>query len=142
MFASIARTTRSYVNTLPLRNLSSEKSVNRVTLIGRAGSDAQVKGTMDHPVVTFSMATTAGSKTDWHKISVFNPGLRGVAEKFVKQGDRLFVEGRLSYGHYVDAQGNARPITSIIADEMIFLSSSERSKQESNEDADEDEQSL
>lgn len=104
-----------------VRGMASERSLNRVTLIGRAGSDAQLKGTMEHPVVIFNLATT-NQKTEWHRISVFKNGLRSLAENYVKSGARLYVEGKISYGHIIDAQGNAVPTTSIIADDIVFLS--------------------
>lgn len=106
-----------------VRGIATEKCLNRVTLIGRVGADAQLKGTVEHPVVIFSLATNSGGvKTEWHKISVFRPGLRQAAEDYVKSGSRLMVEGKISYGHIVDSQGNAVPTTSIIADDIIFLS--------------------
>lgn len=105
-----------------VRGIATEKCLNRVTLIGRVGADAQLKGTVDHPVVIFNVATNTGPKTEWHRVSVFKPGLRQVTEEYVKSGSRLFVEGKLSHGHIVDAQGNAVPTTSIIAEDIIFLS--------------------
>lgn len=105
-----------------VRNLGTERSLNRVTLIGRVGADAILKGTEEHPVVIFNVATTSAQKTEWHKISVFKPGLRTLAETYVKSGSRLMVEGKLSHGHIVDNQGQATPATSIIADDIIFLS--------------------
>lgn len=109
-----------------------ERSINRVTLIGRAGGDAQLKGTVEHPVVIFNMATNAGQKTEWHRISIFKPGLRELAETHVKSGIRLFVEGKLSYGHVVDSQGAAVPVTSIIADDIVFLSSKDSASDQGN----------
>ena len=113
-----------------VRGMATEKCLNRVTLIGRAGADAQLKGTLEHPVVIFNIATNTGPKTEWHRISVFRPGLRQVAEEYVKSGTRLFLEGKLSHGHIVDAQGHAVPTTSIIADDIIFLSNKGGSSQE------------
>lgn len=104
-----------------VRRIGTERSLNRVTLIGRVGQDAQLKGSFEHPVVIFNLATTQ-QKTEWHRISVFKPGLRTVAENYVKSGTRLFVEGKLSYGHIIDGQGNAVPTTSIIAEDIVFLS--------------------
>lgn len=106
-----------------VRRMSSEKSLNKVTLLGRVGADSQLKGTFEHPVVLFNVATNSGPKTEWHRISVFKPGLRQVAEEYVKSGKRVLVEGKLSYGHIIDAQGNAVPTTSIIADDIILLDS-------------------
>lgn len=105
-----------------VRRLGTERSLNRITLIGRAGSNPQLKGTVDHPVVIFSLATNSNSKTEWHRISVFKPNLRNMAENYIKSGNRLFVEGKLSYGHIIDASGNAVPTTSIIAEDIVFLS--------------------
>lgn len=104
-----------------IRLASSERSLNKVTLIGRVGADAQLKGTVEHPVVIFSLATN-GMKPEWHKISVFKPGLRNVAENYVKSGARLYVEGKISYGHIIDSNGTAVPTTSIIAEDLIFMS--------------------
>lgn len=112
------------------RKIATERSLNRVTLIGRVGADAQLKGTVDHPVVIFNVATSSNQKTDWHRISVFKPGLRTLAENYVRSGNRIFVEGNLSYGHIIDAQGNSVPMTSIIADDIIFLSKGNADNQE------------
>lgn len=105
-----------------IRKIGTERSLNRVMLIGRVGSDSALKGTVEHPVVIFNLATTAAQKTEWHRISVFKPGLRTLAENYVKSGTRLLVEGKLSYGHIIDSQGNAVPTTSIIAEDIIFMS--------------------
>lgn len=105
-----------------IRGMATERSLNRVTIIGRAGADAQLKGTVEHPVVQFSVATNSGEKTEWHRISVFKPGLRSLAENYVKSGSRMYVEGKISYGHLIDSNGNATPTTSIIADDIVFLS--------------------
>ena len=113
------------------RGLATEKCLNRVTLIGRVGADAQLKGTSEHPVVIFNVATnTGGPKTEWHRVSVFKPGLRQIAEEYVKSGSRVFLEGKLSHGAIVDAKGNAVPTTSIIAEDIIFLSKSSSASQE------------
>jgi len=118
-----------------IRQLATERSLNRVTLIGRVGADAQLKGTFEHPVVIFSVATNSNQKAEWHRISVFKPGLRSVAENYVKSGTRLYVEGKLSHGHIIDAQGNAVPTTSIIAEDIVFLST--KTAREGQEDLEE-----
>lgn len=107
-----------------IRSLATERSLNRITLVGRVGADAILKGTFEHPVVIFNVATSSDQKTEWHKVSVFEPRLRTLAETYVKSGIRLLVEGRLSHGHVVDKQGQAVPATSIIANDIIFLSKS------------------
>ncbi|XP_018953249.1 single-stranded DNA-binding protein, mitochondrial isoform X3 [Cyprinus carpio] len=114
-------------------------AINRVQLLGRVGQDPvmrQVEGR--NPVTIFSMATnemwrsgegepmsTAGDvsqKTTWHRISVFKPGLRDVAYQYVKKGSRILVEGKLDYGEYTDKNNVRRQATTIIADNIVFLS--------------------
>ncbi|XP_041636276.1 single-stranded DNA-binding protein, mitochondrial [Cheilinus undulatus] len=125
-------------------NLILERSINRVQLLGRVGQDPvmrQVDGR--NPVTIFSMATnemwrsgdsetsTAGDisqKTTWHRISVFKPGLRDVAYQYVKKGSRILVDGKLDYGEYVDKNQVRRQATTIIADNIVFLSESVRDK--------------
>lgn len=127
LLSAITPTTSQITNVIlrtPIRHASIERSLNRVTLLGRVGADAQLKGTYEHPVVIFNLATTQNNKTDWHRVSVFKPGLRELTENYVKSGSRLMVEGKISYGHIIDRNGTSVPTTSIIAEEVIFLSSS------------------
>ncbi|XP_073917869.1 single-stranded DNA-binding protein, mitochondrial isoform X3 [Castor canadensis] len=92
----------------------------------------QVEG--KNPVTIFSLATNemwrsgdsevyqmgdVSQKTTWHRISVFRPGLRDVAYQYVKKGSRIYVEGKVDYGEYMDKNNVRRQATTIIAD---FLS--------------------
>ncbi|XP_066446390.1 single-stranded DNA-binding protein, mitochondrial [Eleutherodactylus coqui] len=116
-----------------------ERSLNRVQILGRVGQDPvlrQAEG--KNPVTIFSVATnelwrsgesevfqTTGDinqKTTWHRISVFRPGLRDVAFQHIKKGARVYVEGKIDYGEYVDKNNVRRQATTIIADNIIFLS--------------------
>ncbi|XP_021517027.1 single-stranded DNA-binding protein, mitochondrial isoform X1 [Meriones unguiculatus] len=119
-----------------------ERSMNRVQLLGRVGQDPvmrQVEG--KNPVAIFSLATNemwrsgegdqmgdVSQKTTWHRISVFRPGLRDVAYQYVKKGARIFVEGKVDYGEYMDKNNVRRQATTIIADNIIFLSDQTREK--------------
>lgn len=110
-----------------------ERSLNRIQLIGRVGADPKVGGTQLHKVVTFNLATNeyAGTNTntgevkqrvDWHRIAIFQPRLLENAEKYVRQGDRLYIQGRLHHNMIKDKEnGDDRYVASIIADDMIFL---------------------
>jgi len=110
-----------------------ERSLNRIQLIGRVGADPKVGGTQRHKVITFNLATNeyAGTNTadgevkqrvDWHRIAVFQPRLLENVEKYVRQGDRLYVQGRLHHNLIKDKNtGNDRYVTSIIGDDLIFL---------------------
>ncbi|XP_031714818.1 single-stranded DNA-binding protein, mitochondrial [Anarrhichthys ocellatus] len=123
-----------------------ERSINRVQLLGRVGQDPvmrQVEGR--NPVTIFSMATNEmwrsgdgetsptapgdiSQKTTWHRVSVFKPGLRDVAYQYIKKGSRILVEGKLDYGEYVDKNQVRRQATTIIADNIVFLSDNIRER--------------
>lgn len=120
-----------------------EKGMNKVILMGRCGNDAQLRGNETNSVVMFSLATHTHyksretdefqQKTDWHRISVFRDRLKVKSLEFAKKGSRLLVQGRISYGELTDANGNSHQTTSIIADDIIFLSQS-RADSESETD--------
>ncbi|OWK59611.1 Single-stranded DNA-binding protein, mitochondrial [Lonchura striata] len=121
-----------------VNSLVLERSMNRVQLLGRVGQDPimrQVEG--KNPVTIFSLATNEmwrtgdsevsqggdiSQKTTWHRISVFRPGLRDVTYQYVRKGSRIFVEGKIDYGEYTDKNNVRRQATTIIADNVIFLS--------------------
>nr|XP_060639398.1 single-stranded DNA-binding protein, mitochondrial-like [Anolis sagrei ordinatus] len=115
-----------------------ERSLNRIQLLGRVRQDPvmrQAEG--KNPVTIFSLATNEiwrsgesevfqggdiSQKTTWHRISVFRPGVRDVAYKYVKKGAQIFVEGKIDYGEYMFKNNVRRQATTIIADNIIFLS--------------------
>ncbi|CAD7092560.1 unnamed protein product [Hermetia illucens] len=123
------------ITSIPLRGYSdepvrTEKSINQVILLGRAGADPQKRGNEEHPVVTFSLATHNNyryesgdwaQRTDWHRIVVFKPQLREAVMEFLKKGQRTMVQGKITYGEITDNEGKPRMSTSIIADDVIFF---------------------
>ncbi|CAL8120547.1 unnamed protein product [Orchesella dallaii] len=122
-----------------------EKTVNHVNLMGRVGGDPQKRGTQEHPVVVFSVAThsnynyqTGGvlQKTDWHRICVFKPYLRDSVYKYLNKGQRVYVTGRISYGEIKDESGTSHTTTSIIADDVIFVSNPPATKPSSEDEVD------
>ncbi|XP_037707456.1 single-stranded DNA-binding protein, mitochondrial [Drosophila subpulchrella] len=107
-----------------------EKTVNTVTILGRVGADPQLRGSQEHPVVTFSVATHTNYKyengdwaqrTDWHRVVVFKPNLRDTVLEYLKKGQRTMVQGKITYGEITDQQGNQKTSTSIIADDVLFF---------------------
>jgi len=109
-----------------------EKTINKVTLLGRVGANPQKRGTEEHPVVVFSLAThqnyinnneESTQKTDWHRIVVFRPGLRDTVYNYLQKGQRVHISGRLIYGELKDESGTSRTTTSIAADDIIFFNS-------------------
>lgn len=105
-------------------------SVNKVILVGNVGKDPEVRYVDTNvPVARFPFATSEtyrsrdGEKittTEWHNVVLWR-GLAEVAEKFVKKGSQLFIEGKIRTRSYDDRDGNKRYITEIIADNMQML---------------------
>lgn len=112
------------------------RSLNKVTLIGNVGNDPEVRTTTGGSrVAQVSLATTRQwngnngekqEKTEWHRLVLWNTkgaGLADVVERYVKKGDRLYVEGRIEYRQWQDKDGQTRYTTEINVREMIMLSS-------------------
>ena len=110
------------------------RSLNKVTLIGNLGNDPEVRSTTGgNRVATFSLATSrswndaAGSKqekTEWHRCVVWNTKssqLADIVERYVKKGDKLYVEGRIEYRQWQDKDGQTRYSTEINVRELIML---------------------
>ena len=103
---------------------SCDMNVNKVILVGRVGSDPILNETSKGDAVTnISLATNSGygdkEKTDWHKVTFFGK-LANTVDEYVKKGQELYVEGRISYSKYTDKEGNERDSTSVIAYAMQF----------------------
>ncbi len=112
------------------------RSLNKVTLIGNLGNDPEVRSTTGGSrVATFSLATSrqwndaAGAKqekTEWHRCVVWSTktsNLADIVERYVKKGDKLYVEGRIEYRQWQDKEGQTRYSTEINVRELIMLSS-------------------
>lgn len=113
-------------------------SVNKVILIGNLGKDPEVRRLENGAVLAnFSLATSetytdksTGEKrevTDWHDIVLWR-GLAEVAEKYVRKGYKVYIEGKLKKRSWQDKEGNTRYTTEIVADEMTILSRPENSE--------------
>jgi single-strand DNA-binding protein len=107
-------------------------SVNKVILIGNLGKDPEIRRLDNGAIVaTFSIATSevytdknSGERkeiTDWHDIVAWR-GLAEVAEKYIKKGYKVYVEGKLKKRSWQDKEGNTRYNIDIIADELSILS--------------------
>ncbi|HCC70604.1 MAG TPA: single-stranded DNA-binding protein [Bacteroidales bacterium] len=120
-------------------------SVNKVILVGNVGKDPDVRYIDTNvPVARFPFATSEtyrsrdGEKittTEWHNVVLWR-GLAEVAEKFVKKGSQLFIEGKIRTRSYDDRDGNKKYITEIIADNMQMLGRRSDSQASDNEDID------
>lgn len=112
------------------------RSLNKVTLIGNLGSDPEVRSaTGGNRVANFSLATSRSwndasgakqEKTEWHRCVAWNSKtsqLADIVERYVKKGDKLYVEGRIEYRQWQDKDGQTRYSTEINVRELIMLGS-------------------
>jgi single-strand DNA-binding protein len=105
-------------------------SINKVILIGNLGKDPEVRHLEGGVAVArFPLATSETFKdkngerqerTEWHNIVVWR-GLAEVAEKYVKKGQSVYIEGRIRTNSYQDKDGVQRYSTEIVADNMTML---------------------
>lgn len=104
--------------------------VNKVILIGNLGADPEVRTIEGGAKVTnFSIATTERykdkngnpvDKTEWHNIVMWR-GLAEIAEKYLKKGSQVFIEGKLRTRSWDDQNGNKRYTTEVLAENMTLL---------------------
>ena len=107
------------------------RSLNKVMLIGNVGNDPDVRTTSSgKSIANMSLATTRkwkdGSgeqkeKTEWHRLTVWGK-LVDVVERYVKKGDRLYVEGRIEYSES-ESDGQKKYWTNVNVFEMVMLGS-------------------
>ena len=100
-------------------------SVNKVILIGNLGQDPQSRSFQNGgKVVNLRLATTETwkdrssgerkEKTEWHTVAIFNEGLANTAERFLRKGSKVYIEGQLQTRKWQDQQGNDRYSTEIV----------------------------
>ena len=100
-------------------------SLNKVMLIGNLGADPVIRQTQDGKrLAQLSLATSESwkdkgtgekkEKTSWHRIVIFNDGLAGVVENYVKKGSKIFVEGQLQTRKFTDQDGNEKYTTEVV----------------------------
>ena len=100
-------------------------SINKVILVGNVGNDPEVKTFQSgDKVINFSIATSESWKdkdsgeqksiTEWHKVAIFNTALVEIANKFVKKGMKVYIEGQLQTRKWQDSGGSDRYTTEIV----------------------------
>ncbi len=116
--------------------------VNKVILVGNLGKDPEVRHLESGAVVAnFPLATSETYKdrktgeritqTEWHNVVIWR-GLAEVAEKYLKKGSSVYVEGKLRTRSWDDKEGNKRYTTEIVADNMTMLGGRSAEGSESN----------
>jgi single-strand DNA-binding protein len=100
-------------------------SVNKVILVGNLGRDPESRSFQNGgKVVELRIATSESwkdrnsgerkEKTEWHTVKVFNEGLANVAERYLRKGSKVYIEGALTTRKWQDQQGNDRYSTEIV----------------------------
>lgn len=112
--------------------------INKVILVGNLGKDPEVRHLEGGAVVAkFPLATSESYKTkegqridqtEWHNIVMWR-GLAESAEKFLRKGSLVYIEGKIRTRSWDDKDGNKRYVTEIIADTMTMLGSKKQEEQ-------------
>lgn len=100
-------------------------SVNKVILVGNLGRDPEMRSMQDgRPMVNMSVATSENwrdrqsgerkERTEWHRVVIFNEKLAEVAQKFIKKGSKVYIEGQLSTRKWTDQGGQERYTTEVV----------------------------
>jgi len=100
-------------------------SVNKVILVGNLGADPEVRSFQNGgKVCNLRIATSETWKdrmsgerkerTEWHSVAIFSEGLVGVAERFLRKGSKVYIEGKLQTRKWQDQSGNDRYTTEIV----------------------------
>ena len=100
-------------------------SVNKVILVGNLGRDPESRSFSNGgKVVNLRIATSESwkdrntgerkEKTEWHSVAIFNEGLANVAERFLRKGSKVYIEGQLQTRKWQDQQGQDRYSTEVV----------------------------
>ena len=106
------------------------RSLNKAMIIGNLGADPEVRSTQSGTrVATLSVATSRSwndrsgqqqERTEWHRVVAWDR-LAEICERYLKKGDRVYVEGRIEYRQWEGQDGQTRYTTEIRAREMVML---------------------
>ena len=100
-------------------------SVNKVILVGNLGRDPESRSFQNGgKVVNLRIATSESwkdrnsgerkEKTEWHSVAIFNEGLANVAERYLRKGSKVYIEGQLQTRKWQDQSGNERYSTEVV----------------------------
>lgn len=100
-------------------------SLNKVQIIGNLGNDPDIRSTQDgREIANFSIASSESwrdkqtgerkSKSEWHRVVVFSPGLVSVVKNYIKKGSKLYIEGKLQTRKWTDNNGAEKYTTEIV----------------------------
>ena len=100
-------------------------SLNQVQLIGNLGADPEIKTMQNGNKLANLRVATAESwkdkntgerkeKTEWHRVVIFSEGLAGIAEKYLKKGSKVFLQGKLQTRKWQDQSGQDKYSTEVV----------------------------
>jgi single-strand DNA-binding protein len=100
-------------------------SVNKVILIGNLGRDPEVRHAQDgSKIVSLNVATSESwkdrnsgerkEKTEWHRVVIFNDRVADVAERYLKKGSKVYIEGALQTRKWTDQSGAEKYTTEVV----------------------------
>ena len=100
-------------------------SINKVILVGNLGADPKVANTTNgSKIVNFNVATSDSwkdklsgerkEKTEWHRVVIFNPSLADVAERYLRKGSKVYIEGQLQTRKWTDNEGAEKYTTEVV----------------------------
>jgi single-strand DNA-binding protein len=100
-------------------------SINKVILVGNLGRDPEIRSTQDGMrIANLALATSETwrdkmsgerkERTEWHRVVIFNERLAEVAEKYLKKGSKVYVEGALQSRKWTDNSGQERYTTEVV----------------------------
>jgi single-strand DNA-binding protein len=115
-------------------------SINKVILVGNLGRDPEVRHSQDgNKIVNMSLATSESwtdkssgerrEKTEWHRVVIFNDRLGEIAEKYLKKGSKVYLEGQIQTRKWSGNDGQERYSTEVVLNrfrgELTMLDSKE-----------------
>lgn len=100
-------------------------SVNKVILVGNVGTDPDIRNMQSGDrVCNLSLATSESwtdkatgerqERTQWHRVVIFNQGILGIVERFVKKGSKVYLEGQLETRKWTDQSGQEKYTTEVV----------------------------
>ncbi|MBS1032485.1 single-stranded DNA-binding protein [Gluconobacter cerinus] len=113
-------------------------SVNKVILVGNLGKDPEVRNTQSgSKIVSFTLATSdtwndrqsgeRRERTEWHRVVIFNERLGDVADRFLRKGRKVYLEGELRTRKWTDQGGQEHYTTEVVIDrfrgELVLIDS-------------------
>lgn len=124
--------------------------INKVQIMGNLGAEPEVRHTQDgKKVVSLRIATSKfwkdkstgekREKTEWHTVVIFNERLGQIAEKFLKKGSKVYIEGQLQTREWEDKTATKRKSTEIVLQnfegEIMLMDSKSGDKDSGNDDS-------